>query len=223
MSEQIKAMKETLMAAAQSQMGNLEQVNAKELGEVIDMIKDLEEAEYYCAVVKIMEESKKEQEEREKVNAAVASATNNANYYTPYLRYIEPYVDYNRNYYDGDGNMRGMRDSNNPMRRYYDGNGGSSYSGGSSASMGGNGGRSGYHDPYYPMEIRDYREGKSPLSRRGYMESKEQHKGAEIEMRELEKYMNELGSDITEMIAKASPEEKSLLLNKMSTLMSKIK
>lgn len=55
------------------------------------------------------------------------------------------------------------------------------------------------------------------------MESKEQHKGAEIEMREFEKYMNELGSDITEMIAKASPEEKTLLLNKMSTLMSKIK
>jgi hypothetical protein len=36
----------------------LENTDAEELGEVIDMIKDLEEAEYYHSVVKAMEESK---------------------------------------------------------------------------------------------------------------------------------------------------------------------
>ena len=36
-------MKNCLISAAQSQMGNLQDCNAEELGEVIDMIKDLEE------------------------------------------------------------------------------------------------------------------------------------------------------------------------------------
>jgi len=38
-------------------MGNLHQVDTHELGEVIDMIKDLEEALYYCSITKAMEES----------------------------------------------------------------------------------------------------------------------------------------------------------------------
>lgn len=35
-------------------MSNLEQVDAKEMGEVIDIIKDLEEAQYYCAITSAM-------------------------------------------------------------------------------------------------------------------------------------------------------------------------
>lgn len=213
MSEQLKSMKETLMAAAQSQMGNLENVNAKELGEVIDMIKDLEEAAYYCAVTKAMEESKKEQEDREKLNTAMSSvmSTENRNYYTPYLRYIEPYIDYNRRYYDGDGNSMGRRDSNNSNY----------YGGGQSSGMGsmtGSRGGSSYYSPY-----RDYREGRSAMSRRTYMESKEQHQDKTTQMRELEKYMSELSQDITEMINDASPEEKAVLTQKLNTLMTKIK
>lgn len=41
-------------------------------------------------------------------------------------------------------------------------------------------------------------------------------------MKELEKYMQELSSDITEMIEEASPEEKQFLSSKISTLASKI-
>ena len=52
--ERLKAMKETLMSAAQSQMGNLAATDTKELGEVIDMIKDLEEAIYYCSITESM-------------------------------------------------------------------------------------------------------------------------------------------------------------------------
>ena len=40
-------MKNCLISAAQSQLGNLQDCNAEELGEVIDMINDLEEAIYY--------------------------------------------------------------------------------------------------------------------------------------------------------------------------------
>jgi hypothetical protein len=55
-------MKEMLMAQVQAQMGHLEQVDTKELGEVIDMIKDLSEAIYYCTITEAMEEKDKEKE-----------------------------------------------------------------------------------------------------------------------------------------------------------------
>jgi hypothetical protein len=37
-------------------MGDLKKVDTKELGEVIDMIKDLAETMYYCEIYKQMEE-----------------------------------------------------------------------------------------------------------------------------------------------------------------------
>lgn len=49
-------MKEQLMSEIQGQMHNLENVDTKELGEAIDMLKDLEEAVYYCTITKAMEE-----------------------------------------------------------------------------------------------------------------------------------------------------------------------
>ena len=39
--ERLKQMKNSLMAAAESQMGNLSNADTKELGQVIDMIKDM--------------------------------------------------------------------------------------------------------------------------------------------------------------------------------------
>ena len=41
-------------------------------------------------------------------------------------------------------------------------------------------------------------------------------------MKELEKYLQELSSDITEMIDGASPEEKQLLEKKINTLATKV-
>ena len=58
--ERLKAMKERLMTCVESQMGDLSQTNAEELGEVVDMIKDLEETIYYASVVKAMEDRKEE-------------------------------------------------------------------------------------------------------------------------------------------------------------------
>lgn len=74
---------------------------------------------------------------------------------------------------------------------------------------------------------RDGREGRSGQSRRSYMETKEMNKGntpqeKQEKMKELEKYMGELGSDITEMISDASNEEKTMLKSKLQTLVQKI-
>ena len=49
------------------------------------------------------------------------------------------------------------------------------------------------------------------------------HKGKEVEMQELEKYMQELSTDITDMIKEASPEEKQMLQQKLTLLASKVK
>ena len=48
-------MEEQLIAEAEKQFECLEEVCTKELGEVIDMIKDLKEAIYYETVTKAME------------------------------------------------------------------------------------------------------------------------------------------------------------------------
>mgnify|MGYP000618655320 FL=1 len=63
--EKYKTMKDTLVAQVQAQLGNLQEVDAKELGEVVDMIKDLEEAMYYCSIVKAMEGKDKQDKDEE--------------------------------------------------------------------------------------------------------------------------------------------------------------
>lgn len=86
--EMLKEMKHTLMCAAQAQMTHLDCVNAEELGAVIDMIKDLEEAMYYCTITEAMnkKEEKGYEEHRGDTN----------------IYYSEPLRDrYDRMYYDG--------------------------------------------------------------------------------------------------------------------------
>ena len=70
------------------------------------------------------------------------------------------------------------------------------------------------------QNMRDYREGRSGMSRRGYMESKEKHKSNSQEdkqkkMLELEKYVDDLSNDVKEMIMDSTPEEKSMLKQKL--------
>ena len=208
--ERLKAIKNSLLSCVESQMGqNLAEVDAKELGEVIDMIKDMDEAMYYCSVVKAMEESKEEQKIMEKMRQ-YAMPSDRAMYYTePYGRYPDYRDmdrDYGRMYYSG--GMGGGRGGN---------------SGGSGSSGGNSGGSRNYGEYNYPTEIRDVREGRSPMSRKNYMESKEMHKGTPEQMKELEKYMHELSEDLIEMIQDASAEEKALLQQKLTNLASKIK
>ena len=170
-------MKNCLINAAQSQMSNLQNCDAEELGEVIDMIKDIEEAIYYCTITKAMEE----------------------------------------------------KDSTSKERMYYNERGGYKYDDNSSSYADNYRANKSHSSDYehddereYPVTMRDSREGRSPEYRRMYMESKEMHQDKNYQLKELENYMKELSSDITEMIADASPEEKQLLKQKMTTLMSKI-
>lgn len=162
--EQLKMMKSCLMSQAQGQMSHLQDVDAKELGEVIDMIKDLEEAMYYCTITKAMESKDKEKG-------------------MEYHHYSEP--------------SSGSSSNSSSGTRYY---------------------------TERPMEWapRDRREGRSPVQRRTYMETKEMHQGKEVQIKELEKYMMELTSDVMEMIEDASPEERQMLKTKISNLASKI-
>ena len=55
--DRLKHMKETLMCCVEEQMSHLDMVDTKELGEAIDMLKDLEEAIYYCTITKAMHEN----------------------------------------------------------------------------------------------------------------------------------------------------------------------
>lgn len=210
----LKSMKESLMCAAQTQMSHLDSVDAKELGEVIDMIKDLEEAIYYCTITEAMHQKEKE--------------GNGGNQHTT-IYYSEPMRDnYSRMYYDGGTSYRMYNDGG----RMYAGNnnGGSSsrmYADGGRADNNGNEGRDGYsgnggdgHRNY--SEGRDPREGMSPQQRRMYMESKEMHQGKAKQLQELEKYMKELSTDLVGMIEDASAEEKQYLGNRLSTLATKI-
>ena len=53
--ERLCGIKDKLIESVECQMCHLDKVNAKELGEVIDMIKDISEAVYYCTITEAME------------------------------------------------------------------------------------------------------------------------------------------------------------------------
>lgn len=194
-------MKEALVAQVENQMSNLSEVDTHELGEVIDMIKDLEEAIYYCSITKAMEEK----EEEKKVEHHYYSVP----YYIP-ERDIDR-DEWGRMYYPR------MRDS---QGRYLPE--------GRDGTRDGGGRRNyfefpeTYHEREIPIGLRDEREGRSPITRRMYMESKELHKDKTTKLKELEQYMKELSEDIVEMISDATPEERQLLEKKVAALSTKI-
>lgn len=207
--ERMKRLKENLLNCVESQInGHLNEVDTKELGEAVDMIKDFSEAIYYCTITKAMEEG-------EETDWGKKETHGGTYYYSPKMtpRYsIDAPVEY----------MDPRYRENYLYPKYAGGNGGN---GGMSSN---NGGGSRYHHPmgeeypYYPMR-RDPYEGKSPDSRKRYMEGKEKHMDKTKQMQELEEYMKELSEDITEMIEDATMEEKQLLQSKINTLASKIK
>ena len=158
--KRLEHMKECLIGCVQSQIsGNLDQVDAKELGEAIDMIKDLEEAIYYATITKAMHT--REEEEKESRHQPMHEQRS---YYSEPMRYDER-----------------------------------------------------METPHHMHE------GSSPKYRRMYMESKQMNQDTAKTMHDLEKYMQELSSDVMEMIEKATPEEKQILRQKITTLATKIK
>lgn len=81
-------------------------------------------------------------------------------------------------------------------------------------------GRMHYTEP--TTATRDSREGKSGMMRRSYIEAKEMHKDKDTTMQELEKYLKGVSEDITDVIGNMTPEERSMLKSKMSTLVTKL-
>lgn len=179
--EALKTMKDQLVSCIQGQLGDISKADTHEMGEAVDMVKDLAEAIYYCTITESMEKGS-ETRGREETNI---------NYYTT------PY--YNR--------MFTGRDPipTNSYMYYSDGNGSMNY----------------YTQPL-ARESRDPREGRSPMRRRLYMEGKAAHNDPSSQLRELEAYLQQLSTDITEMIKDASPEERATLHQKMTTLANKI-
>ena len=120
--ERLKAMKEKLMNCVETQLGDLRNTNAEELGEVVDMIKDLEETIYYCTVVEAMEDKEKEPS-REMMYYPVM-------YYRDERKRDDRWNWDGKMYYPGDAYSRGMRDYDNvyprELRDYREGRSGNS-------------------------------------------------------------------------------------------------
>ena len=201
----------------------IENVDTKEMGEVAEILNELCEAEYFCTITKAMKES--EYGEEYDMNGPMEERR----YYRGRLRDSMGRFKSRRGYdemigYEEMYPMEHYRDMDREYgRMYYSGSsGGSSGRGSMSGSMG-----SGNRNYGGDSGMRDYREGRSGQSRRSYMETKEARPGnstedKQVKTKELEKYMTELCSDITEMLAGASAEEKTVLKTKMQTLLSTI-
>lgn len=145
--KRLQAIKEQLVSQVEAQMTDLSCVDTEELGEVIDMIKDLAKAIYYCQVVSAMEEEPSKKKD---------------------------YID----------------DQSS----------------------------SGNHEIYLHKEY----EGRSPMKRKMYLESKSIGHDKTKTIKELENYMQDLTSDVIEMLDSATPEEKTVVQKKMNTLAAKV-
>lgn len=265
MHKRLEHMKETLMCAVEMELCNLGEVDTEELGAAIDMIKDLEEAIYYCTVTEAMKSSgnaeiememkKSDQHKQSKETENEGRMYGGYRYYPMMYGGGEEDMMYARRrradgtFYadEGEGSSyaRGSRGSSyagggsqgGGSSSYAERNRGSSYAeggqqggGGQSGSSGGSSGGSSYADSgssYNSMyggsyAERDEREGRSYNSRRTYMEAKDMKRDKATQLRELEKYMQELSQDVTEMISDASPEERQYLEKKITMLASKI-
>lgn len=217
--KRLEQMKESLISCVQNQIsGNLQQVDAKELGEAIDMIKDLEEAIYYCTITKAMndEESWEKKSHQQQQQPPMYSQGMSREYYPPPM--------YNSGQMYNNGQMYNSGQMYNDGTMYASGNSssGSSNGGNSGGNNARGGGTRGYHDKQMGYQ-RDMREGNSPMYRKMYMESKEMGQSEEKKMQDLENYIQELAGDIMEMVEHSSSEEKQLMRQKITALATKIK
>lgn len=152
MHKRLIAMIEKLADCIEPQFNNLEEVDCCELGEAVDILKDLEETLYYHTVTEAM-----------KGEGAYGDWPETTAY-------------------------------NKKKDHYLTDNG----------------------------LIHDECHGKSCMNRKAYLEAKHANKDKATQLRELEKYMQELTSDMVDMIQDSSPEEKQYLEKKITALASKI-
>lgn len=208
----------------------VENVDTKEMGDVVDIIKDLAEAMYYRTLVVAMEDS----EYGEDYNEYGPMEDGRRGYRgQPRSKSSGRYMSRN----DGRRSNHGRRGYEEPMGDYemtpemykmyspeyyrdMDRDAGKLYytSNSSSGNMSTHGGSMGGNSM-----TRDSREGRNGQSRRSYMESKEMHKGntpedKEAKRKELDKWMTDIGSDIKELVHDMSAEEKTTAKQKLTNL-----
>lgn len=186
----------------------IENVNTGEMGEAVDMIKDLCEAEYKAVIVKSM---KKADEEEEEYNKELLRALKDEYGEEGGRRYYDEYRYANGRFAPkGRGTRRGYEEP--PYYHMYP-----------DRDMDREYGRMYYTEPTATHTS----ESGYDRAKRMYTETKEMHKAntpedKEHKMKSLDSYTKELASDITGMVADMSAEEKNLLRTKLSTLVSKI-
>lgn len=213
---------EKLSECAKSEFDKgIENVNTDEMGKVTDMLKDLAEAMYYRTLTNIMEESDVEDvlgmldrrfydDYRYKTTGRYAPKGRGT--YVGRRGYEEPPYMHMMNRedlqdWDSMSERERMRDLDRASRgrMYYT----------ETESMRKDGG------------MRDSREGKAGMMRKGYMETKEMHKGTtpqdkEANMRSLEEYLKELSEDLTGLLSEMTPEERQMAKTKITTLAAKM-
>ena len=206
-------MTEKLAECAEKQFdAGIENIDTAEMGQVVDMMKDLAEAMYYRELTKAMQEF-----DAEDVMEMLDRYGDGRKFYDHY-RYADgrfapkgrgtyrrgyeepPYYHMTPEMYR---NMEQYRDMDRSSGRMY------------------------YTEPYMGSDYGSHMESRYDMAKRNYTESKELHRGNTVEdkehkMKELEKYMREIGSDIAEVISDASSEEKALLKQKLQVIMQKI-
>ena len=199
----------------------IENVNTDEMGKVTDMLKDLAEAMYYRTLTNIMEESDVEDalgmldrrfydDYRYKTTGRYAPKGKGT--YVGRRGYEEPPYMHMMNRedlqdWDSMSERERMRDLDRASRgrMYYT----------ETESM------------HKDGSMRDSREGKSGMMRKGYMETKEMHKGTtpqdkEANMHSLEEYLKELSEDLTELLPYMIPEERQMAKTRITTLAAKM-
>lgn len=211
--ERIHKMIECLTEKALCELDKgVENVNTEEMGEVVDMIKDLNEAEYRAVIVKAM---KKADEEEEEYNRELLRALKDEYGEEDGRRYYDEYRYKTTGRYapKGKGSYVGRRGYEEPpyyhmyperdMDREY--------------------GRMYYTEPTSTHTS----ESGYDRAKRNYTETKEMHKNntpedKEHKMKALDGYIKELGGDITQLIGDMTAEERNLMRTKLSTLVSKL-
>ena len=191
----------------------------EEFGEVVDMIKDLNEAEYRAVIVKSMKKADEEEEEydRELLRALKAEygeeggrrfyddyrylttgryAPKGKGTYVGRRGYVEP------PYYHTYPEAEHMRDVDRDYGKMY------------------------YTEPM-TSNIKHMSESNYDRARRNYTETKEMHKAntpedKEHKMKSLDSYIKELSSDITGLLGDMTAEERGLVKAKLSTLVTKL-
>ena len=219
--ERIHKMQECLTEKAVNELEKgVENVDTSEMGEVVDMIKDLAEAEYHSIISKAMKKADEEEEEYDKELLRSLKAEygeeSGRRYYDQY-RYANgrfapkgrgtrrgyeepPYYHMPVNYND----MEYMRDMDKGMGRMY------------------------YTEPVVSDNNSSHTiESGYDRAKRNYTETKEMPKNntpedKEHKMKALDGYIKELGGDITQLIGDMTAEERNLMRTKLSTLVSKL-